>query len=106
MARPKTNDELEALRRQQAALAEKIKDAEAKFREREKEIRQAREALAGRVLLAFIDANAGSDATRLMIDVISKAVVKKTDRELFEFLDEAQGSTHAAPEIAAPAPEF
>jgi predicted nucleic acid-binding Zn-ribbon protein len=106
MARPKTNDELEALRRQQAAIAEKIKEAEAKIREREREIRQAREALAGRVVLAYIDANAGSEAGRLLIEVISKAVAKKSDRELFEFLDEPQASAPAAPEITAPGPEF
>lgn len=86
MARPKVGDELENLRKQQAELAERIKAAEAKQREREREAQQRREILAGRIVLAWIAGEREGATSRELIKVLNDGLTRKGDGALFDFL--------------------
>lgn len=83
MARPKATAELEALRRQQIELAQKIKEAEARERQREKADAERRERIAGRILLAHLAAYPDSAEAKLLHFLLDAALVKPADRALF-----------------------
>jgi hypothetical protein len=95
MARPKADDELDNLLKQQAALNERIKAAEQKKKERDREVQQQREQLVGRVVLAAIDKEPGSQQSRALIAFLNAALTKPADRRLVDFLDAGPGTAAA-----------
>lgn len=84
MARPKAAVELEALRRQQIELAQKIKEAEARERQREKADTERRERIAGRILLAHLAAHPDSTEAKVLRALLDAALTKPADRALFD----------------------
>ena len=83
MARLKTPDQLEALRRQHIALAIKIKEAEAKARDKAKEQDQRRSEIAGRLALAHAAENPESEFAVTLAAVLHKGLTRATERALF-----------------------
>ena len=84
MARQKPADQVETLKKQQAALAAKLKEASAKAREHEKELYWRKCELAGAVALNEMDANPkGAFATALHA-LMHTGITKASDRALFD----------------------
>lgn len=95
MARQKSADHVESLRRQQAEIAQKLKQAEAKERERlAADTRRARE-LAGAAILTRIDSAPESDFAKAARDLLRATIKKPTDRALFPFMATSPESTAA-----------
>ena len=82
MPRRKAADLVEELRRQQAKIAAKLKDAEAKARERQREDNQRRETIAGRVALAHLAEQPESGFSRAFAAVLDAALTRPADRAL------------------------
>lgn len=83
MPRLKPANQLEALRRQQAEITAKLKEAETAERERKKLDEQRRHELAGRVILDLVGGKAGSTLAKPFYDALAAAVKRPADRALF-----------------------
>ena len=86
MARIKAANGLEALRQQQIELARKIKEAEAKERDKQKADAERRERVAGRILLAHLAAYPDSLEAKVLRSLLG-ALIKPADRALFASID-------------------
>ncbi len=98
MPRRNPVDQLEALRRQQAAIAEKLKQAEAVERERRKQEEQRRAEVAGRIALALLDEKPKGDFSRVLLDALAARVRRPADRALFPALPALPAAAKAPPE--------
>lgn len=83
MARLKSGTELDALRRQQIELAQRIKEAEAKARQKEKADTDRRELLAGRAVLAHLAAHPDDKSNKAILSILQAASFRAADRPLF-----------------------
>lgn len=97
MPRQKPAAKLEALRRQQAELAARLKEAEAADRETRKEQEQRRREIAGRVALAYAEANPDSPFTQTLAEQLHLSVTKYSERVLFPALTLAFAGQDIAP---------
>jgi len=86
MPRQKLADKVEALRRQQAELAAKIKEAEAAERQKRREDDRRRQDVAGRVALILLDQQPEGEFARLFRAALADQVRGPADRVLFEGL--------------------
>lgn len=76
----------EALRKKREALDKKLRESEAQDRAQEKETTRRRHEIAGRVALAYADANPDSDFTRTLAVQLHLAVTKPGERVYFPTL--------------------
>ena len=83
MARQKSADHVEALRRQQADIAAKLKEAEAKERARKREDDGRRNRLAGAVILDHLARDPKSPLAAPLRDLLAKGLKRPADRALF-----------------------
>ena len=83
MARQKSADHVEALRRQQADIAAKLKEAEAKERARKREDDDRRNRLAGAVILDHLARDPKSPLAAPLRDLLAKGLKRPADRALF-----------------------
>jgi hypothetical protein len=86
MARQKIADEIEALRRHREQLDAKLKAAEAKQKDKERQDNERRKVIAGGLVLEHIAANPDSEFARVFSDLVNKAVSRSIDRALFSAL--------------------
>jgi hypothetical protein len=98
MARTDSKSQLEALRQQQLALAQKIKDAEAKEKKKQREDNERRKLLAGTAALAELAAHPDSPFAGTLLARLSAALKRPADRALFPGLP----SPPAAPDHVKP----
>ena len=83
MARQKSADHVEALRRQQADIAAKLKEAEAKERARKREDDDRRNRLAGAVILDHLARDPKGPLAAPLRDLLAKGLKRPADRALF-----------------------
>jgi hypothetical protein len=83
MARQKSADHVEALRRQQADIAAKLKEAEAKERARKREDDDRRNRLAGAVILDHLARDPKSPIAAPLRELLAKGLKRPADRALF-----------------------
>ena len=86
MPRRNPVDQVEALRRQQAEISGKLKQAEAAERERHKREEQRRCEVAGRVALALLHEKPDSAFSRALLDALAATLRRPADRALFPAL--------------------
>ena len=84
MPRRNPLDQVEALRRQQAEIAAKLKEAEAVERERKKQDDRRRCEIAGQVILAMIDQS--PELATAFLAALNVRVKRPADRALFPAL--------------------
>jgi hypothetical protein len=83
MPRQKSSDQLEALRRQQIEIAKRLKEAEAKHRQKEKADDERRCHIVGALALDHMDAEPKSPCSETIRALISANVRSAADRALF-----------------------
>lgn len=105
MPRRNPVDQVEALRRQQSAIAEKLKQAEAVERDRRKQEEQRRAEVAGRVALALLDEQPEGDFARALLDALAARVRRPADRALFPSLPPLTAAAAAPDKQAITPPE-
>jgi hypothetical protein len=96
----------EALRAKREALDKKLREAEAQDRAEEKEQTRRRHEIAGRVALAYAEANPHDPFARTLAEQLAQAVTKPGDRALFPALALAAPESQPAsnpPAVPAPA---
>ncbi len=76
-------DTLDSLREKQKRLAARIRDFEAKERQRDRKLDTRRKIIAGALALHHMEKNPTSDFTRKMTALIEEYVTKTTERALF-----------------------
>jgi hypothetical protein len=86
MARQKIADEIEALRRHREQLDAKLKAAEARQKEKDRQDNERRKVIAGALVLEHVATNPDSEFARVFADLVNKAVVRSIDRALFTAL--------------------
>ena len=96
MPRQKGVTQLETLRRKQAELAEQLKAAEAREREREKQIEARREEIIGSVIADHLKREPDSPLAKSVLELLGRKLARPADRALFP--------AFAAPERAEPPP--
>jgi hypothetical protein len=108
MAHTNSKSPLETLRQQQLAIVQKIKDAEAKARKKEREDDQRRPVLVGRIILNYLDGReALDDLDRGLLALIERDLSRPADRKLFASLFAKLDDANAAgvkPKVAPAAP--
>lgn len=104
MARLKSSDQLESLRRAQIEIAKKIKEAEARDREKTKEKDQRRREIAGRTVLDYLDANPDTPLADNLRNLLAEAIKRPTDRALFPQLPPLPAPPANPPDNEAAAP--
>ena len=97
MPRQKSADRVEALRRQQAELAAKIKEAEAADRENRKEGDRKRGEVAGRVALALLAQEPEPEVARLFRVALDEQLKRPSERALFPGLPPLPVTEETAP---------
>jgi len=95
MARQKVADEIEALRKQREQLDARLKAAEARQKERERQQDDRRKLLAGNIALEFMAEHPASDFTRVLSGLLDKQLTRPTDRALFPALPSSKASLSA-----------
>ena len=83
MPRQKGVSQLEVLRRKQAELAEQLKAAEAREREREKQIEEKRREIVGAVIVEHLRAEPESMLAKSVMELLARRLVRPGDRALF-----------------------
>lgn len=101
MPRQKGVTQLETLRRKQAEIAEQLKAAEARERDREKQNDAKRRDLLGSVILENLRANPDGVLAQSVISLLEGRLTRPVDRALFPAL----GSAKIAANTAHPQPE-
>jgi hypothetical protein len=84
MPKQKPSDQVATLRKQQAELMAKLKEAENKARQEAKEIQQRKNELAGGVALKELEANPSGAFAAGLRDLLLAGLTKAADRALFE----------------------
>jgi hypothetical protein len=95
MPRQKGMTQLELLRRKQAEIAGQLKAAEAKERERERQIDSRRKELLGAVIAEYLRDAGDSPLAKTLFELVGRKLTRPTDRALFPNLPviSAAGST-------------
>ena len=83
MPRQKGVTSLELLRRKHAALADQLKAAEAKDRERERQTDIRREKLLGSIIAEYLKKTPDSPLAKMTFELVSRELTKPADRALF-----------------------
>jgi len=86
MARQKPSDEIEALRKQRELLDARLKAAEARQKEKDRQLDERRKVVAGALVLEFVAANPASEAARVFAELLDKHLTRAADRALFPAL--------------------
>lgn len=86
MARQKPTDEIQTLRKQREQLDARLKAAEGRQKEKDRQDDQRRKAIAGALALEHAAANPHSEFTRLLSDLLDKRISRPLDRALFPAL--------------------
>ena len=97
MPRRKASDQVEALRRQQADIAAKLKEAEAVERQNRKEEDRKRQELAGRVALALLAQQPEPEVARLFRAALAEQLTRPAERALFDGLPALAAAPQPAP---------
>jgi threonine synthase len=97
MARQKPSDHIETLKKQQAELAKKLKEAQTKARNDAKEFQRHKNELAGAVALKELEANPSGAFADALLGMLKHRLTRAADRELF--------GLPALPNEPKPAPE-
>lgn len=97
MPRRKASDQVEALRRQQADIAAKLKEAEAVERQNRKEQDRKRQELAGRVALALLAQQPEPEVARLFRAALAEQLTRPAERALFDGLPALEPAPQPAP---------
>jgi hypothetical protein len=103
MARQKPSDHIETLKKQQAELAKKLKEAQTKARSEAKEFQRHKNELAGAVALKELEANPSGAFALALLGLLAKDLTRAGDRAVFD-LTPLTKETKSAPVAAAPAP--
>lgn len=99
MPRQKGVSQLEVLRRKQAELAEQLKAAEARERERDKQIEVRRREIVGAVIVEQLKAEPESPLAKSVLELVAQKLTRPADRALFPNLLPLRPE-RASPEIA------
>src|ERR1700744_5201837 len=83
MPRQKGVTQLELLRRKHAALGDQLKIAEAKERERDKQIDARRKELLGAVIADYLKESGDSPLAKTLFDLVGRKLTRPADRALF-----------------------
>ena len=83
MPRQKGMTQLELLRRKQAEIAEQLKAAEAKERERERQLDSRRKELLGGVIADYLKNDSDSELAKTLFNLVSEKLTRPADRALF-----------------------
>jgi hypothetical protein len=82
----------EQLRKQREELDAKLKAAEARQKEKDRQDNERRNAIAGALVLEHVAANPESEFARVFSDLINKAVSRSIDLALFSALLSRKGT--------------
>ncbi len=110
MARQKPSDHIETLKKQQAELAKKLKEAQTKARNEAKESQRHKNELAGAVALKELEANPFGAFALSLLALLAKDLTRAGDRAAFDLTPlpketkSEAAPAPAAPPTAAPAP--
>jgi hypothetical protein len=83
MARQKPTDEIATLRKQREELDARLKAAEARQKEKDRQDGERRKTIAGSAALEYATAHPHSEFARIFSDLITKRTGRPADRELF-----------------------
>ena len=83
MPRQKGVTQLDVLRRKQAELAEQLKVAEAREREREKQTAGRRREIVGAAIVEHLRAEPDSALAKLVLELLGRKLARPGDRALF-----------------------
>ena len=83
MPRQKGVSQLDVLRRKQAELAEQLKAAEAREREREKQTEGRRREIVGTVIVEHLRAEPESALAKSVMELLGRKLMRPGDRALF-----------------------
>jgi hypothetical protein len=103
MSRQKPSDHIETLKKQQAELAKKLKEAQTKARNEAKESQRHKNEVAGAVALKELEANPSGAFALSLLALLAKNLTRATDRAAFD-LPPLTKETKSAPVAAAPTP--
>lgn len=103
MSRQKSSDHIETLKKQQAELAKKLKEAQTKARNEAKQSQKHKNELAGAVALKELEANPSGAFALSLLALLAKDLTRAGDRAAFD-LAPLTKETNSAPVSAAPAP--
>ena len=84
MARQKPSDHIETLKKQQAELAKKLKEAQTKARNEAKEFQRHKNELAGAVALKELEANRSGAFAISLLALLAKDLTRAGDRAAFD----------------------
>ena len=84
MPKQKPSDQVATLRRQQAELMAKLKEAQGKAREEAKEIQRRKNELAGSLALKELEANPSGAFAVALRDLLQAGLTKTAERALFD----------------------
>jgi hypothetical protein len=116
MPKLKPSDQVTSLRKLQADLMEKLKEAQVKAKQEAKEIQRLKNEIAGSIALKELDANPSGSFASAFRDLLHTGVTKASQRALFDLpalLKAANDQPETPPDSAAengaiepaPAPE-
>ena len=109
MPKQKPSDQVATLRRQQAELMAKLREAETKAREEEKEIERRKNELAGWIALRESETNPSGAFAVALGELLNAGLTKTANRALFglpalpkasDATEAGNGGTGAAPALA------
>ncbi len=83
MPRLKTADQVTSLRRQQAEITARLREAEEAETKRQKEVEQRRVEVIGKLALSLVKDQPEGEFARLLIDAINLKVRRPSERQLF-----------------------
>jgi hypothetical protein len=103
MPRQKGVTSLELLRRKHAELADQLRAAEAKERERARQLDSRRKELLGAIIADYLKEAGDSSLAKTLFELVSQKLTKPADRALFPNLPKARmshGSGERSPAAA------
>src|ERR1700729_2268614 len=102
MPKQKPSDQVATLRRQQAELMAKLREAETRAREEAKEIQRRKNELAGAVALKELDANPSGAFAVALRDLLQAGITRTAERSLFGLPALPKNAANDDPQPAAP----
>ena len=101
MPRLKSPEQLEALRKQHVEIAQRIKAAETKARQKHRDDELRRETLIGRLVLNYMADHPGDAFSKVILALLDKGLTRAADRALFPALPPLQPAEPAGADAAA-----
>jgi hypothetical protein len=83
MPRQKGTTQLELLRRRHAEIADQLKAAEAKERERERQLENRRKELLGAIIAEYLKSAPDTPLKKTLLELVGQKLSKPADRALF-----------------------